>query len=76
MLGQMRYLRHLIIYERYIPVMTPDELRMFGDGNVHITPATVRRWQSLLKKRQDAINARFDAAYKRQKELCKQNKVK
>lgn len=71
-----RRLFRLLEIEKYMPVMTPDELRDITDGKCEFDAATVERWDALLDKRNKEINDRFSAAYKRQEELCSQNKAK
>lgn len=71
-----RRLFRLLEIEKYMPVMTPDELRDITDGKCEFDAATVERWGGLLDKRNKEINDRFSAAYKRQEELCSQNKAK
>ena len=70
------HLLKLLELEKYMPVMTPDELRLLEDGQTDFDAETVIRWEELLADRSKKINDRFDAAYKKQKELCKQNKAK
>ena len=66
----------LLEIEKYMPVMTPDELRCVTDGTYDFDENTVKNWDLLLNKRNKEINDRFSAAYKRQEELCSQNKAK
>lgn len=66
----------LLEIEKYMPVMTPDELRCVTDGKYDFDENTVKNWDLLLNKRNKEINDRFSAAYKRQEELCSQNKAK
>lgn len=71
-----RHLFQLLEIEKYMPVMIPDELREIQEGRSEFDPVTIERWSQLLVDREEHINERFAAAYKRQEELCKQNKVK
>lgn len=71
-----RRLLRLLEIEKYMPVMTPDELRCVTDGKYDFDENTVKNWDLLLNKRNKEINDRFSAAYKRQEELCSQNKAK
>lgn len=71
-----QHLLRLLEIERYMPVMTPEELREVQEGRSVFEAATVERWGALLDERNRKIQDRFDAAYQRQKELCKQNEVK
>lgn len=70
------HLLKLLEMEKYMPVMTPDELRLLEDGQTDFDADTVIRWEERLAERRKKINDRFDAAYKKQEELCKQNKAK
>lgn len=70
------HLLKLLELEKYMPVMTPDELRLLEDGQTDFDADTVIRWEELLADRSKKINDRFNAAYKKQEELCKQDKAK
>ena len=70
------HLLKLLEIEKYMPVMTPDELRLLEDGQTDFDAETVIRWEELLADRSKKINDRFNAAYKKQEELCKQDKAK
>ena len=70
------HLLKLLELEKYMPVMTPDELRLLEDGQTDFDADTVIRWEELLADRSKKINDRFNAAYKKQEELCKQYKAK
>lgn len=70
------HLLKLLELEKYMPVMTPDELRLLEDGQTDFDSETVIRWEELLADRSKKINDRFYAAYKKQEELCKQDKAK
>lgn len=70
------HLLKLLELEKYMPVMTPDELRLLEDGKTDFGAEAIARWDELLADRSKMINDRFDAAYKRQDELCRQSKVK
>ena len=72
---KQRLLRLLEI-EKYMPVMSPDELRELQEGKSIFDASTIARWEQLLEERNKKIQDRFDAAYKRQNELCKQNEAK
>lgn len=65
----------LLELERYIPVMTRDELRLLEEGETGFGTKDIARWKKLLADRSKKMNDRFAAAYKRQKELCKQMKA-
>ena len=69
-------LARLLEIEKYMPVMTPAELREVTEGDCDFDTQTINKWGALLDKRNKEINDRFNAAYKRQEELCNQNKAK
>ncbi|MBQ8853992.1 MAG: hypothetical protein IJZ67_06775 [Alistipes sp.] len=71
-----QHLLRLLEIEKYMPVMTPEELRELQDGRSEFDAATVERWAQLLDERNRKIQSRFDAAYKKQRVLCKQNGAK
>lgn len=65
----------LLQLEKYMPVMTPGELRELSEGKVDFGNETLERWEKLLSSRNKEISERFKTAYKKQEELCKQNKA-
>lgn len=71
-----QHLMRLLEIERYMPVMTPEELREVQEGRSEFDAETIGRWGQLLNERNRKIQDRFAAAYKRQEELCIQNKAK
>lgn len=71
-----RHLFRLLEIEKYMPVMTPDELREIQEGRSEFDSATIDRWAQMLSEREKQINERFAAAYKKQEVLCKQNEVR
>lgn len=66
----------LLEIEKYMPVMTPEELRAVTDGQSAFDAATIERWRALLEQRNKEINDRFAAAFKKQKELSSQSTAK
>ncbi|MFV0506214.1 MAG: hypothetical protein ACK5L5_05830 [Bacteroidales bacterium] len=67
--------------ERYMPVMSPKELREFeqvisGKKKADFSPKTLEKWDNLLSERANGINAKFKAANDKSNELCNQKKVK
>lgn len=62
-------LLRILDLERYIPVMTEDEVGMLADGKTDFPADTVARWQTDLDIRKEKVDARFREAYKRQEEL-------
>ncbi|GHT55178.1 hypothetical protein FACS189451_09230 [Bacteroidia bacterium] len=70
------HLLQLLEIEKYMPVMSPDELRELENGRSNFDEETIERWENLLNEKNNKIQARFDAAYKKQNELCNQKPVK
>ncbi len=68
-------LMKLLEIEKYMPVMTPEELNEVSNGRCDFDSSYIYKWNELLEKRNNEIKNRFDAAYKRQEELCSQNKA-
>ncbi|MDR0658814.1 MAG: hypothetical protein LBG18_07790 [Mediterranea sp.] len=69
----------LLDMEKYMPVMSPEELREFemivsGKRKADFSPETVGKWEVLLQQRDEEINARFKAANSKSKGLCKTRK--
>jgi transcriptional regulator with XRE-family HTH domain len=67
--------------EKYMPVMSPEELREFemvvsGKMKADFSPDTVEKWERLLSEREDEINAKFKAANSKSDKLCSQKKAK
>ena len=69
-------LLQLLEIEKYIPVMSSDELRELEEGKSDFDRETTNKWENLLKEKNSKIQARFDEAYKKQDELCNQKTVK
>lgn len=67
--------------EKYMPVMSPDEIREFemvvsGKKKADFSSETVEKWESLLSERENEINAKFKAANNKSDELCRQKRAK
>ncbi len=71
-----QHLFYLLSIEKYMPVMSPEELQHLQEGYEDFSPETIAKWQHLLDERTKQINDRFTAAYKKQDELCKQKTAK
>lgn len=65
----------LLQLEKYMPVMTPGELRELSEGKVDFDEETLEKWEVLLSERNKSIADRFNTAYQRQEELCRMNKA-
>lgn len=69
------YVLSILEMEKYLPVMSPAEVREFeqmciGEVKPTFSPSQVADWQVKLTARNDSINAKFNDA------LCKQPKAK
>lgn len=60
--------------ERYIPVMTGEQVRELAAGRTDFDSDTVGEWKTLLAQREAEIRQRFDTAYKKQREYADNNK--
>lgn len=56
----------LVELERYIPVMSREEIDSLVSGKEDFGKSTIERWQTLLDKREGEISQRFAAAYAKQ----------
>lgn len=69
------YILSILEIEKYLPIMTPAEVREFeqmcvGEVKPQFSPSQVADWQAKLADRNESINAKFNEA------LCKQPKAK
>lgn len=69
------YVLSILEMEKYLPVMTPAEVREFeqmciGEVKPSFSPAMIEEWQERLAARDTELNAKFNEA------LCKQPKAK
>lgn len=70
-------LQRLLELEKYMQVMTPDELKQVTEGNnLEFSPETFEKWKKLLDDKNKEWEERQAVAMKKQQELCKQRKVK
>jgi transcriptional regulator with XRE-family HTH domain len=80
-MGAHRMIEGLIELERFIPVMSPKEIReleqtIAGQRKANFSPETIKKWEELLRLREDGLGAKFAAAYTKSDELCSQRKAK
>lgn len=68
------YVLDLLRLERYIPVMSREDLLALEAGRTDFDSGTIEEWQMRLDKRESEIRQRFDAAYKKQSEYADSNK--
>lgn len=64
----------LLSLEKYIPVMTKEQVQELAAGRTDFDRDTVDGWQDMLDRREGEIRRRFDEAYKRQKEYADTDK--
>lgn len=67
--------------EKFMPVMTPEELREFeqivaGRKKADFSPLLLVQWQERMQERKDKISEKFTAATAKSDEICKQKKAK
>ena len=60
----------MLALERYIPVMTKEQVGELASGRTDFGSDTVEEWEELLWQRKHKIRQRFKAAYKRQDEYA------
>ena len=65
----------LLDLERFIPVMSEEEVRRLADGRTDFGRETIARWERMASDRKERTDAIFREAYKRQEELCRQRTV-
>lgn len=70
-----RQLLQLLEIEKYIPVMTKEELQGMSTG-CHFDQETIDKWEILLKDYNKETLTQVRAAMNRQEQLCKQNTAK
>jgi transcriptional regulator with XRE-family HTH domain len=78
MLGNMTM---LLDVEKFMPVMSPEELRRFerivaGNEKADFSPELLEKWGGLLQEREEELNAKFTAAAAKSDRLCKQKRAK
>lgn len=61
-------LLYLLEIERYLPVMTAEEQAKVIAGDLAFDRETITKWHTLLAEKKASLNARFEAAYARQKQ--------
>ena len=71
----------LLDIEKYMPVMTPEELRdyeliVIGHKKPDFSPEFVAKWQRLLQERENKIDAKFKAANAHSEKICIKAKTK
>lgn len=59
------HLLRLLALDKYICVMSPDELRELHNGRDEWEEETINKWQTLVDERNRAIEERYQQAYKR-----------
>ena len=68
-------LLRILDLERFIPVMSEEEVRRLADGRTDFGRETIARWERMASDRKERTDAIFREAYKRQEELCRQRTV-
>lgn len=75
------HVQSILELEKYIPYMSPDELRAFeqalsGRTLPDYSPDTLKSWQQRINMRNEEINAKFAAAAAKSDNLCKRQTAK
>ena len=65
----------LLDLERFIPVMSEEEVQRLAEGRTDFGRETIARWERMASDRKERTDAIFREAYKRQEELCRQRTV-
>ena len=65
----------LLDLERFIPVMSEEDVRRLAEGRTDFGSDTIARWERMVADRKERTDAIFREAYKRQEELCRQRTV-
>ena len=63
-------LLYLLEIERYLPVMTAEEQARVIAGDLAFDRETITKWHTLLAEKKASLDARFEAAYARQKQTA------
>lgn len=75
MLSPVRNLiMELLSLEKYIPVMSREEVQALAAGKTDFDNSTIEGWKARLEQKESEIRKRFDAAYKKQKEYADSTK--
>lgn len=77
----LEHVQRVMELERFIPVMTPEELRAFelevrSGKKADFSPDTLKLWKERLNIREEEINMKFAVAAAKSDELCRQKTVK
>ena len=73
--GVRNKLLRILDLERFIPVMSEDEVRRLAEGRTDFGSETIARWERMVADRKERTDAIFREAYKRQEDLCRQRTV-
>lgn len=68
-------LLRILDLERFIPVMSENEVRRLAEGRTDFGSETIARWERMVADRKERTDAIFREAYKRQEDLCRQRTV-
>lgn len=76
----MRNMEAILGLEKYIPVMTAEELANFeqvaiGRKMADFNPFLLSKWEALTLQRWAIINEKFSSANDKSNELCKARKI-
>ena len=65
-----RRILDMLSLERYIPVMSREEIDALAAGRTDFDRATIEGWKTRLEQKEGEMRQRFDAAYKKQSEYA------
>lgn len=68
-------LLRILDLERFIPVMSENEVRRLAEGRTDFGSDTIARWERMVADRKERMDAIFREAYKRQEDLCRRRTV-
>ena len=77
----LEQMREVLELERYMPYMSPAELREYGQAITSgekplFSPATLLSWEMRANRHANEINAKFTKATAKSDELCRQRTVR
>lgn len=64
-------LLYLLEVEKYIPVMTHEELRKLQNVDANFDDKTIKKWERMLNDKNDISKNRFEKAMQKQEDLCR-----
>lgn len=75
MVDVRRYILGMLEFEKYIPVMSRDQVADLASGRTDFPAGTVEEWKAKLAERDLMIRQRFDEAYQKQENERKTREI-